>query len=42
MIRIYNEKPGNRPGSSGAFSPRRNQCFAPAEMSIAAVLNLEN
>ena len=41
-VSLRNEKPGNRPGSSGVFPPRRNAYFAPAEMSIAAVLKREN
>jgi hypothetical protein len=36
------KSPANVPGSSRVFSPRRNEYFAPAEMSIAAVLNREN
>jgi hypothetical protein len=36
------KSPANVPGSSGVFPPRRNEYFAPAEMSIAAVLNREN
>jgi hypothetical protein len=36
------KRPANVPGSLGVFPPRRNAYFAPAEMSIAAVLNREN